>query len=153
MVTEAQRSVDLSPFDPSVEQISQLLLNNRMKSGISTLSLSGNQHNDSELLQQVIHNLPNVKALYLFNTPQRALQTKLDIIRDTKILLLYDTELFAIPLIEHSSHNTLSPQPRPVPAVRSLDPVVTRQLYIRFPALKLAARTIAFLLVRSIWSY
>lgn len=66
-------------------------------SKLRVLNLSGNKHLTDKLLQKIIVRYPDLSTLYLLNTPQIPLQTKLAIISGSKITDFLDTALLVLP--------------------------------------------------------
>ncbi|KUJ11178.1 uncharacterized protein LY89DRAFT_239168 [Mollisia scopiformis] len=95
-VLKDERTIDLSPFPLSEEQVSQILCHDSMnESSLIILSLSGNQNIRETLLSEILDRHKALEELHLLNTPQIPLQTKLELMSRVEGIMLMDSELLA----------------------------------------------------------
>ena len=102
-VIQGNLSIDLSPLNLTAKQLTQLLVEGGVNTNVTTLSLSGNLHLSAALLENILTNHPNLRTLYILNTSQIPLNTKLSLVKNTAITTLYTSELFDAPFIFFST--------------------------------------------------
>ena len=94
-----KRHVDLSTFNLNLNavDINELFseLSSEESGEIQSLDLSGIGCLNSKDLSGILKHLPNLKSLFLFNTPQIPLHKKISLLERTDITEFYDTEHFS----------------------------------------------------------
>jgi len=124
MAFEKDSTIDLSSFELSEDQLSQILLGNPAKIELlRTLSLSGNQYIRPDLLKKIISTHPGLQTLHLLNTPQLPLDIKLDLVKGSSVTEMLTSELLTLPFIE--------PKKRDVP-LSYISPLVKQVVWINY---------------------
>ncbi|KAF7942651.1 uncharacterized protein EAE97_006105 [Botrytis byssoidea] len=94
---ESEKSIDLGPFDLSPDHIIEVLEQPRKAGVLKILSLCGNQKINDASLVKLIDDFPRLQSLYLLDTPQIPLATKIKILRGQSLREFFDTDLYALP--------------------------------------------------------
>lgn len=94
---ETEKSIDLGQFDLSPDHIIEVLEQPRKAGVLKILSLSGNQKINEASLVKLINDFPRLQSLYLLDTPQIPLATKIKILRGRALREFFDTDLYALP--------------------------------------------------------
>ncbi|KAF7899026.1 uncharacterized protein EAF01_008239 [Botrytis porri] len=81
-ILETEKSIDLGPFDLLPDHIIEVLKQPRKAGVLRILSLCGNQKINDASLVKLINDFPSLRSLYLLDTPQIPLATKMKILRD-----------------------------------------------------------------------
>lgn len=110
-----EQIVDLSLFNLSEVQISEILCQENVNNSVRILSLSGNENIQAELLRKVLQNNKSLKELHLLDTPQIPLQIKLEIMRSIEGTQLIDSELLAAPFLFSTKWGEILYRPPPYP--------------------------------------
>ncbi|TGO64636.1 hypothetical protein BCON_0006g00380 [Botryotinia convoluta] len=122
-ILETEKSVDLGPFDLLPDHIIEVLEQPRKAGVLKILSLCGNQKINDASLVKLINDFPSLRSLYLLDTPQIPLATKIKILRDQALEELFDTDLFALPFASrekfYNDQNSRSYSNEPVPELGS----------------------------------
>ncbi|KAF7940390.1 uncharacterized protein EAE98_000517 [Botrytis deweyae] len=94
---ETEKSIDLGPFDLSPDHLIEVLEQPRKAGVLKILSLCGNQKINDASLVKLINDFPRLRSLYLLDTPQIPLATKIKILRGQALREFFDTDLYALP--------------------------------------------------------
>ncbi|TGO12811.1 hypothetical protein BTUL_0082g00570 [Botrytis tulipae] len=119
---ETEKSIDLGPFDLSPNHIIEVLEQPRKAGVLKILSLSGNQKINDASLVKLINDFPRLQSLYLLDTPQIPLATKIKILRGQSLREFFDTDLYALPFAYrekfYNDRSSRSYNSGPIPARR-----------------------------------
>lgn len=103
-ILETEERIDLGLFELLPNHITQVLEQPKKSGVLKTLSLCGNQRINDASLVKLINDFPNLRSLYLLDTPQIPLASKIKILRDQEFLELFDTDLYALPFAYRDKH-------------------------------------------------
>ncbi|TGO26644.1 hypothetical protein BPAE_0055g00150 [Botrytis paeoniae] len=120
-ILETEKIVDLGPFDLLPDHIIQVLEQPRKAGVLKILSLCGNQKINDASLVKLINDFPSLRSLYLLDTPQIPLATKIKILRDQALKFFFDTDLYALPFAYrekfYNDQNSRRYNNEPIPAL------------------------------------